>query len=163
MSLMNALFIFGSYQFHQLIGARLFSLNLIICLAVTACSESNELEQNTLRWYSSAQVVKGEVVFTQHCASCHGEKAQGFQENWKEKLADGSFPPPPLNGTAHTWHHPLEVLIQVLDEGGVALGGKMPGFSDLLKPEEKLAVVAYIQNYWNDEIYQNWKRMDGSN
>lgn len=41
-------------------------------------------------------------------------------------------------------------------EGGVAMGGKMPGFRDKLTEAEKLAVIAYFQGFWTDEIYGAW-------
>ena len=47
----------------------------------------------------------GGKIFNNNCAVCHGQNASGPKGDWREKLADGSYPPPPLNGTAHTWHH----------------------------------------------------------
>ncbi len=125
-------------------------------------SEQTAVDSNS-RWYSHQQVEQGQLIFRAHCAQCHGENAQGLHEDWKAKLPDGSFPPPPLNGSAHAWHHPLSVLLGVINEGGVALGGNMPGFQAVLTDKEKLAVIAFFQNYWTDEIYANWVKMGGSN
>jgi len=115
------------------------------------------------RWYCVAQVAQGKGVFTANWAECDGAQAQGLAADWRQKLEDGSFPPPPLNGTAHAWHHPRSVLLQVINEGGVALGGKMPGFATVLDEDEKLAAIAYFQSLWGDEIYSKWLVMDGSN
>ena len=115
------------------------------------------------RWNSAEQVVLGREVFTQNCAVCHGAQAQGTVADWREKLDDGSFPPPPLNGSAHAWHHPQEILLRVIDYGGEAMGGKMPAFIDVLEPDEKLAAVAYFQSFWTDDIYQQWVQMGGTN
>ncbi len=115
------------------------------------------------RWYVQDQVVAGRAVFAQNCAVCHDAQAEGTQGDWREKLADGSFPPPPLNGSAHAWHHPLEILLRVIDYGGEAMGGKMPAFIDVLEQEEKLAAIAYFQSFWSDEIYQQWMQMGGTN
>ncbi|PCI75383.1 MAG: cytochrome C oxidase Cbb3 [SAR86 cluster bacterium] len=115
------------------------------------------------RWSSAEQVVLGREVFTQNCAVCHGAEAQGTVGDWREKLDDGSFPPPPLNGSAHAWHHPQEILLRVIDYGGEAMGGKMPAFIDVLEQNEKLAAVAYFQSFWTDEIYQQWMQMGGAN
>jgi hypothetical protein len=52
-------------------------------------------------------------------------------------------------------------LKKVIDEGGVPLGGKMPGFKDKLNEEEKLAVISYFQSFWNDEIYRAWLARGG--
>lgn len=115
------------------------------------------------RWYDPAQVARGKTVFIQNCTVCHGLEAEGTVADWRSRLDDGSLPPPPLNGSAHAWHHPLEVLLRVIDYGGTEFGGKMPAFGEVLEQEDKLAVIAYFQNFWTDEIYQQWMRMSGQN
>jgi len=109
------------------------------------------------RWYSKAQLTTGKAVFENHCAQCHGVQAQGLVANWKKRLADGSYPPPPLNGTAHAWHHALPLLLQIVQEGGAIYDGNMPGFADVMNKQEQLAVVAYFQSFWNDDVYRLWK------
>ncbi len=122
--------------------------------AVSAASETG-------RWYQNSQVVTGQTVFSRHCSACHGSEAQGSTDNWRQRLADGSFPPPPLNGTAHAWHHPLSVLLQTIDQGGAQWGGKMPAFGSVLSEQDKLAAIAYFQSFWNDENYSQWLLMGG--
>ena len=114
------------------------------------------------RWYSVEQVQAGSKVFQDHCAQCHGAQAQGVTADWRARLKDGSFPPPPLNGSAHAWHHPLSVLLQVINQGGVTLGGQMPAFANRILDREKLAAIAYFQSFWNDDIYENWEQMGGT-
>lgn len=109
-----------------------------------------------LRWYSQAQVDQGQAVFAQNCAVCHGERAEGLTEDWRQRMPDGSFPPPPLNGSAHAWHHPLFQLVQTIETGGIPYGGKMPAFSEALDDDQKLAAIAYFQSFWSEEIYENW-------
>lgn len=115
------------------------------------------------RWYSSNQVELGAQVFADNCSDCHGSRAQGHFEDWKQKLPDGSFVPPPLNGSAHAWHHSLSVLLSVINQGGVPLGGKMPSFEASLNEQEKLAVIAYFQDFWSTQTYDNWLQMGGTN
>lgn len=110
-----------------------------------------------VRWYSAAQIKTGQAVFESHCVQCHGFKAQGLVANWQSRLADGSYPPPPLNGTAHAWHHDLSLLLQIVQEGGAVFDGNMPGFTEVLNKQEQLAVVAYFQSFWNDDIYRMWQ------
>lgn len=138
---------------HRWIWPQLFALGLLV-----GCSDptSNGVPV-TGRWYTPNQVNSGELLFQTHCVSCHKAKAEGTT-NWKQCLADGSLPPPPLNGTAHAWHHALPVLLRTIEQGGVPLGGTMPAFQQLLSTSERLAVVAYIQSLWSDEIYQNWQQ-----
>ena len=148
----------------------------IMFLALVSCQDSNEqiegdqaIQATTSpssslatsstteqRWYNQAQVDRGQAVFSQNCAVCHGEQAEGLAEDWRQRLPDGSFPPPPLNGTAHAWHHPLFQLIQTIETGGIPYGGQMPPFGDALEDEEKLAAIAYFQNFWDEEIYLAW-------
>ena len=132
-------------------------------LSSNTSSEKVSEQAGVERWNSVEQVALGREVFTQNCAVCHGAQAQGIVGDWREKLDDGSFPPPPLNGSAHAWHHPQEVLLRVIDYGGEAMGGKMPAFIDVLEQDEKLAAVAYFQSFWTDEIYQQWMQMGGTN
>ena len=108
------------------------------------------------RWYASADVERGASVFAEHCALCHGSSAQGLAEDWKARLPDGSYPPPPLNGTAHAWHHPLVQLVQTIETGGIPYGGKMPPFGEVLSDEQKLAAIAFFQSFWEEDIYQAW-------
>ena len=144
-----------------------YLLIFLISASAMSCSKSGKTSlegerEGRARWYSEQQVSIGSVLFEQNCSECHGSRAQGKVANWKQKLADGSFPPPPLNGSAHTWHHANSVLLQVINEGGKAFGGKMPAFQHVLDKEEKLAVIAYFQNFWEDEIYSQWEVMGGT-
>jgi len=107
------------------------------------------------RWYSETQVARGDNLFQVNCAICHKPDASGTTK-WRERDAKGFLPPPPLNGTAHAWHHPLSVLRRTVRLGGVRLGGTMPGFADKLNPEEIDAILAWVQSHWSDEIYRIW-------
>ena len=143
------------------------SVAIILLTLIAACGESgvplDRIDPATGRWYAAELAAAGSPVFAEHCAECHGDAAQGTAADWRERLPDGSFPPPPLNGSAHAWHHPISVLLQVIDRGGQSLGGQMPGFGQVLDNEEKLAVIAWFQEFWSDEIYQQWLMMGGTN
>ncbi|MCC5794632.1 MAG: cytochrome c [Chromatiales bacterium] len=108
------------------------------------------------RWYTAAQVEQGYEIFQQHCAVCHGTQAEGAVEQWWIPDEQGNYPPPPLNGTAHDWHHPLDELLDWIDRGGAHLGGQMPPFGHLLSDEEQRAAVAWFQSLWPEEIYRRW-------
>ena len=115
------------------------------------------------RWYTEFYLGLGKTVFENNCMVCHGTNGGGITEDWKKPLADGSYPPPPLNGTAHTWHHPASNLLRTINKGGQELGGQMPAFEKKLSEKEKVAVIAYIQNWWPDEIYDAWIQRGGLN
>jgi len=107
------------------------------------------------RWYTPQQVEDGAVLFKQNCATCHGQNAEATP-NWKQTDANGKYPPPPLNGTAHAWHHDLTVLKRTVREGGIKLGGIMPPFKDKLSSQDIDRVIAYFQSKWPDDLYQKW-------
>ncbi len=113
------------------------------------------------RWYSQDQVAKGAAVFAANCAACHGDRAQGLVADWQRRQPDGSLPPPPLNGSAHAWHHSLPLLIETVQKGGALYNGKMPGFDNSLSEEEQYAVIAWFQNLWSEDIYQLWSEGQG--
>ena len=129
---------------------------LIVLLGAVLLSGCGESEPKVAgRWYTQTQVDNGKQLFIDNCAKCHGVAAQGTP-NWNKTGADGKYPPPPLNGTAHAWHHPLAGLKRSVQHGGVPLGGSMPGFADTLSDAETEAVISYYQNRWPAPIYQAW-------
>lgn len=132
----------------------------VLVLPTAGCGEKPAENTVSGRWYTPSQVDSGHKVFKVHCATCHGENAEGTRE-WKKTLPNGAYPPPPLNGTAHTWHHPISVLKRTIDNGGIPLGGTMPGFASKLSDADKTAVIAFFQSYWSDEIYAGWAARGG--
>ncbi len=113
----------------------------------------------TERWYSQAQVESGDTLFQKNCANCHKPDASGTL-NWRKTDVYGKYPPPPLNGTAHTWHHPLSVLHRTVRVGGIPLGGTMPGFGDKLSDQQIYDILAWVQSHWSNEIYRVWHERD---
>jgi mono/diheme cytochrome c family protein len=107
------------------------------------------------RWFNQGVVNYGGVLFQQNCAVCHGANAEGTSD-WKKADANGNYPPPPLDGSAHAWHHAIPQLTRSIKEGGIKLGGVMPAFADKLSDQDILAVIAYFQSKWPDKIYASW-------
>jgi len=99
-----------------------------------------------------AAAMRGRTLFAENCARCHGDTAQGA-ENWHIPDAQGRYPAPPLNGTAHAWHHPREQLERVIANGGVT----MPAFGGRLNEQQIADLVTYITSLWPDEIYEAWQ------
>lgn len=109
------------------------------------------------RDFDFLQMQRGGALFRQHCAACHGNNAEGAP-NWQQRDAAGKFPPPPLNGTAHTWHHPARVLMDVIKNGTQRIGGNMPPWKDKLTDEQIRDIIAWFQAKWPDTIYAAWYR-----
>jgi mono/diheme cytochrome c family protein len=142
----------------------------LLCLALLSCSNEDNSSSPyavditkkqliTGRWYSQEQLEAGSVVFANHCAECHGQNAEATND-WKTPNADGKYPPPPLNGSAHAWHHPLSVLNSIILKGGGVYGGQMPAFEKTLSQEQIYSAIASFQQYWPDDLYKGWLSMD---
>lgn len=126
---------------------------ILVFLMLAGCQQNTSSE----RWYTQEQIDHGRGLFVKHCSACHGDQAQGLVEDWQSTDADGFYPPPPLNGSAHAWHHPLPVLTKIIREGGKSYDGRMPGFSEVLSESDQYAIIAWVQSQWSDEIYQLWQ------
>ena len=129
---------------------KIFIMAIIAFLA--GCS-SGEKEKTP-----ELNVALGENIFNQNCVSCHGLKGRGLAKDWKVKDENGNYPAPPLNGTAHTWHHSPSDLLYTINKGGGEMGGQMPGFKERLSEEEKLALLDYIYSLWPGEIQTKYDK-----
>ena len=107
------------------------------------------------RWYSAQHVARGGPLFQTHCAGCHMADASGTRA-WRKPDAQGKYPPPPLNGSAHAWHHPFSVLRRTIRDGGSRLGGSMPPFRDKLDDRQITDLIAWVQSHWPDDTYRVW-------
>ena len=115
--------------------------------------------QAQTRWCTKEQVAAGAELYQESCATCHKENAEG-SSNWRQRDAGGVLRPPPLNGTAHTWHHPLKALRTVVKRCGVPVGGSMPAFADKLTDAQIDATLAWVRSLWPNEIYNMWLERD---
>ncbi len=93
----------------------------------------------------------GEDLYNQHCATCHGSSGEG-QPNWQKQNEDGSYPAPPHNNSGHTWHHPDDLLVDIITNGieGFAQT-QMPTFGEQLTDEGIMAILAYTKTWWGPE------------
>ena len=106
---------------------------------------------------SNAQLVAlGEILYQQHCASCHGAELEG-QPNWKLRDENGFLPAPPHDETGHTWHHPDKQLFEITKIGteafvGMGYKSNMIGFEDQLDDSEIWAILSFIKSQWSPRI-----------
>lgn len=149
-------------------------LLLIVFLLLSACGNQDEPPQSANeatadkllekianeRWFTKQQLIAGKQVFADNCAVCHGEAAKGIVADWKQRLSNGKYPPPPLDGSAHAWHHSLSVLRRSINEGGQQIGGTMPAMKNKLNEVQITNVLAYITSLWPDETYQRWAKIN---
>ena len=121
-----------------------------------AVSETVQVE----RTIDAAQISRGADVFAKNCASCHGDQAQG-DPDWRTRdKTTGRFPPPPLDGTAHAWHHPLAQLKHVIANGSPGGKGNMPAWKGKLSEQDMDDTIAWFQAKWSDEVYAAWAEIN---
>jgi mono/diheme cytochrome c family protein len=132
-------------------------------LGLTACDDSKKISGLPVpaapqRQFDTQQLALGKQVFKKHCAVCHGDQAQG-DAHWRQRDANGHFPPPPLNGSGHAWHHSTEVLSDVIRDGSPQGQGNMPAWKGKLTAQEIAAVVTWLQSTWPQPVYDTWFEM----
>ncbi len=126
-------------------------------LLVNAGTENNKEKKKTVikRNVDPRVYSRGQKLYLENCAVCHGKFAEG-DANWRRPGKDGKYPPPPLNGTAHTWHHSPKALITVIQNGTGNIGGNMPAWKDRLTVKQISDILVWITSQWSDEIYTVW-------
>ncbi|TFZ01321.1 c-type cytochrome [Ramlibacter rhizophilus] len=120
-----------------------------------------------LRTDDAAVLARGQALYAQHCAACHGAQLQG-QPNWRERNAQGLLPAPPHDASGHTWHHPDAVLFDITKHG-VAKAARMPdyvsampAYAGVLSDEEIVAVLSWIRSTWPSHIQRQHEAVNAS-
>lgn len=95
---------------------------------------------------SDAPVTRGQLeagagLYADACAACHGVEGEGF--------AAPGIPAPPLDGSAHSWHHADEQIVGLIRRGGT----QMPAVGATWSDEQIRAVMAYVKQRW-----EPWQR-----
>jgi mono/diheme cytochrome c family protein len=108
-------------------------------------------------------VARGNEIYRQHCASCHGANLEG-QPNWRQPLPNGRLPAPPHNAEGHTWHHSDDVLFRATKYGMSAIvpdrESDMPAFGGTLADADIWAVISYIESTWPPDIRARQQRLN---
>lgn len=138
---------------------------LLVVLPLAGCDEGGGkpppvvVSTAPVRVTDAGQLARGAKIYKANCAVCHGVQSQGAM-NWQKPGPDGKYPAPPLDDSAHAWHHPYAQLKQTIQEGTLKLGGSMPAWKGKLTDSDTDAVIAYFQSLWSAEIYQAWEDID---
>jgi mono/diheme cytochrome c family protein len=118
-------------------------------LAQTTASEVAKL-------LSKADIKRGETIYLQSCAACHGTNLEG-QANWQTPGEDGVYPAPPHDKEGHTWHHPDQMLFTYIELGGAeylssqgveGFKSGMDAYQDILSKQDIADILAYIKSTW---------------
>lgn len=106
------------------------------------------------------QAESGRQVYEQHCAGCHGKEGMGQPGDWRVKRENGLYPPPPLDDSAHAWHHATPVLRKAIEEGSPPGMGDMPPWKGKLTDRQIDDLIVYIKSLWSDEVYRHWLEIE---
>ncbi len=134
----------------------LFGATLIVILGVASFVQVTQVQYKPID--NPLTIQSGGELFQRNCASCHGQKAQGTVADWQVVGEDGKYPPPPLDGSAHAWHHSIEGLTNTIRNGTVELGGSMPAWKGTLSDDEIFSIIAWLASLWPEEIYTAWQQ-----
>lgn len=144
-----------------------YILPLGVVVLLAGCDSTEQSEPRSLsdilnlggdqvvRQFDPAQTQRGSELFHTHCAGCHGENAVGTPD-WRTPTPEGRFPPPPLNGTAHAWHHSTAVLKKTILKGGPPEVSNMPAWESVLTEPQVDDIVEWIKSLWPEDIYATW-------
>lgn len=144
-------------------------LAAVLCIGLLAATAFNlfsalETGNGVADASDAAQVARGQAVYVQHCASCHGAKLEG-QPNWQTRLANNRLPAPPHDPSGHTWHHADSQLFEVTKYGlkNIAPAGyesDMPAYEGILTDKQIWDVLAYIKSEWPPDIRARQERLN---
>lgn len=127
--------------------------------SATAPAPPASTEMLTRRGLTRERVERGAALYAGNCAVCHGARGEGAP-NWHRPGPDGAYPPPPLDGSAHAWHHPRAALKRTIRDGTAKMGGRMPAWRDKLSDADIDAMIDWMIAAWPDEIYAAWRKLD---
>ena len=104
----------------------------------------------------------GKRVYERHCQVCHGTDGRGGDLDWRTPLPGPGlkYPPPPLDRSAHAWHHADGLLQRIIEQGGA--DGRMPGWEGKLSGTEIRAVIRHLHTLWQPEQLA-WQREQSGN
>lgn len=90
----------------------------------------------------------GEQLYGRYCVACHGVDGVGETPGTATAPADWSRLAPALDFSAHAWHHEDGQLIEMILDGGVARGGRMPAWKTVLSRDDARDLIAYMKSLW---------------
>ena len=92
---------------------------------------------------SPEAIGQGKVIYSERCATCHGDAATGIGR------ADLAYPVHGPDG--HTWHHADGQLADIILGRFTYPGRMMPSFADVVTEKQVDDVLAYLKQGWLPE------------
>lgn len=140
---------------------------LIAALTLSACDRLRPRTGPDLRTDDPQVLARGQAIYRAQCAACHGAHLEG-QPNWRERGSDGRLPAPPHDASGHTWHHPDQVLFDIVKYGVAKAAhlknydSAMPAYGGTLSDAEIIAVLSWIRSQWPERIRKQQEEVDDS-
>lgn len=88
----------------------------------------------------------GETLYDTNCSACHGIKGSGVIDDQSR-----TFLAPPLDESAHAWHHTDDVLADIILNGSPN-DPRMIAWKSKLSEDDAYAIVTYIKSLWSPRI-----------
>ncbi len=119
---------------------------ILVSLTLGCVSSTQESEKPVPQ-----PISKGETLYQKYCVSCHGERGVG--ENPRDIYATDEYGviAPPLDDSAHAWHHTDEALVYIILEGS-SRNPRMKSWKDVLTDADARDLVGYIKSLWSPRI-----------
>lgn len=103
-------------------------------LTATEISDVARYIQTISQDYASNEASdRGEVIFAENCAACHGEQGEGITE----------FGAPPLNNNIWLYGGDFETIVETVTNGRK---GQMPAFGAKFSPDEIKKLAVYVHS-----------------
>ena len=99
-------------------------------------------------WADNNVIEKGRVLFEENCQDCHGERGVGEKPDDMYAKDDFGFVAPPLNDSAHGWHHSDQGIVETILNGS-SRNERMIAWKDILTRGDAENLVAYIKSLWS--------------
>ena len=141
----------------SIIGVALISGCTDPVSTITKILQQIQPDQEIVRNFDAAQIERGYATYLKNCSVCHGPNGEATPD-WRTPLENGRYPPPPLDDSAHAWHHSTEELKRFILNGGPPGEGRMPGWEGVLTEQEIDDILVWIKSLWSDEVYEAWYR-----
>ncbi len=95
-----------------------------------------------------AAIARGEALYRDTCQACHGVRAVGERPDDMYARDEFGFVAPPLDNSAHGWHHSDSDLVATILNGSPR-NERMRGWKDEMTEAQARDIVAYIKSLWN--------------
>ncbi len=93
-------------------------------------------------------IAAGERLYNENCAGCHGLRGVGERPGDMYARDEFGFVAPPLDDTAHGWHHPDDDLVAIILNGS-SRNERMIAWKLKFARRDSEDIVAYIKSLWS--------------